>query len=101
MGSRDDQTKPHQPLLSSLVVRPADSAAGGAADYEPGEVRPDLPPHSRSDRFSDDHHGSFDRFPTFHPQFQQLIFFLLSSVAQFRRSMKFGSCSSFNLTIDR
>lgn len=50
MGSRDkDHTTPHQPLLSSLVVRATDSGGGGAAggsDYEPGEVR-------RSDRFSD------------------------------------------------
>ncbi|KAL8158763.1 hypothetical protein V2J09_000300 [Rumex salicifolius] len=60
MGSRDDHSKPQQPLLSSLVVRPADTVAGGgsgATDYEPGEVRPDAPPHSRSDRHSDDHHG--------------------------------------------
>ncbi|KAE9464468.1 hypothetical protein C3L33_03626, partial [Rhododendron williamsianum] len=41
MGSRDkDHTTPHQPLLSSLVVRATDSGGGGAAggsDYEPGE----------------------------------------------------------------
>lgn len=56
--SRDkDQTTtaPHQPLLSSLVVRPSESTGGGgASDYEPGEVRRDPPPY-RSDRFSDDH----------------------------------------------
>ncbi|KAL6963371.1 hypothetical protein U1Q18_045829 [Sarracenia purpurea var. burkii] len=49
MGTRErDQTTPHQPLLSSLVVRPTDSGGGaaGGSDYEPGEVR-------RSDRFSD------------------------------------------------
>ncbi|KAK9269653.1 hypothetical protein L1049_001431 [Liquidambar formosana] len=63
MGSRDkDQTTPHQPLLSSLVVRPSDSDGGGGgggggrggSDYEPGEVRRDPPSYSRSDRFSDD-----------------------------------------------
>ncbi|KAJ4850474.1 hypothetical protein Tsubulata_031807 [Turnera subulata] len=69
MGSRDkDQTTPHhQPLLSSLVVRPSasDGVGGGDAggggggraggnDYEPGEVRRDPPPYSRSDRYSDD-----------------------------------------------
>lgn len=54
MGSREDTT-PHQPLLSSLVVRPSDSGGGGGgSDYEPGEVRRDRPPYSRSDRFSDD-----------------------------------------------
>ncbi|KAH7853585.1 hypothetical protein Vadar_004394 [Vaccinium darrowii] len=50
MGSREkDHAAPHQPLLSSLVVRATDSGGGGGAggsDYEPGEVR-------RSDRFSD------------------------------------------------
>ncbi|PSS20864.1 TATA-binding protein-associated factor 2N like [Actinidia chinensis var. chinensis] len=50
MGTRErDQTTTHQPLLSSLVVRPTDSgggAGGGGSDYEPGEVRV-------SDRFSD------------------------------------------------
>lgn len=62
MGSREKG--PAAPLLSSLVVRPADSdvgttaAAGGAtgSDYEPGEVRRDPPPHSRSDRY--DGHGT-------------------------------------------
>jgi hypothetical protein len=65
MGSRDkDQTTPHhQPLLSSLVVRPSvsdggDAAGGGGraggSDYEPGEVRRELPSYSRSDRYSDD-----------------------------------------------
>ncbi|KAL3535735.1 hypothetical protein ACH5RR_004196 [Cinchona calisaya] len=61
MGSREkDHTTPHQPLLSSLVVRPTESggAGGGGAgggttagsDYEPGEVRRDAPlPYSRSD----------------------------------------------------
>lgn len=62
MGSREkDPTTPHQPLLSSLVVRPSDTvgaaaaaagggATGGGSDYEPGEVRRDPPPYSRSDR---------------------------------------------------
>ncbi|KAK3034324.1 hypothetical protein RJ639_032222 [Escallonia herrerae] len=53
MGSREnDLTTPHQPLLSSLVVRPSDSgggAAGGGSDYEPGEVRP----YTRPNRFPD------------------------------------------------
>ncbi|XP_048423216.1 basic salivary proline-rich protein 3 isoform X1 [Pyrus x bretschneideri] len=62
MGSRDkDHTTPHhQPLLSSLVVRPStsDGAGGGGggrgSDYEPGEVRREPPPYTRSDRYSDD-----------------------------------------------
>ncbi|KAL5539115.1 hypothetical protein UlMin_043172 [Ulmus minor] len=58
MGSRDkDKTTPHQPLLSSLVVRPSNSdggAGGRGSDYEPGEVRRDAPPNSRSDRYSGD-----------------------------------------------
>lgn len=56
MGSRDkDQTAPHQPLLSSLVIRPSDSSGGGTggSDYEPGELRREAPHYSRSDRFSD------------------------------------------------
>lgn len=63
MGSRDkDQTTPHhQPLLSSLVVRPSNSDGGGAggggggrgSDYEPGEVRREPPSYSRSERISD------------------------------------------------
>lgn len=60
-SSRDkDQAPPHhhQPLLSSLVVRPSHTEAGGGSrsnDYEPGEVRRDPPsPYSRSDRYSDD-----------------------------------------------
>ncbi|KAL8234866.1 hypothetical protein R6Q59_020966 [Mikania micrantha] len=60
MGSRDrDPTAHHQPLLSSLVVRPTDSGGGGGggSDYEPGEVRRDPPPYSRSDRFPDNSHG--------------------------------------------
>ncbi|KAJ8556554.1 hypothetical protein K7X08_035729 [Anisodus acutangulus] len=55
MGSREkEQPTPH---LSSLVIRPTDSGEenGGGSDYEPGEVRPDAPPYSRSDRFSDTH----------------------------------------------
>lgn len=60
MGSREkDQSTPHQPLLSSLVVRPTDSSGGGGggagSDYEPGEVRRDPPPYSRPDRH--DGHG--------------------------------------------
>ncbi|KAJ7973839.1 TATA-binding protein-associated factor 2N [Quillaja saponaria] len=69
MGSRDkDQTTPHhhQPLLSSLVVRPSNSDGGAGAgsggggggrvsDYEPGEVRRDPPfPYTRPGRYSDD-----------------------------------------------
>ncbi|KAK2645655.1 hypothetical protein Ddye_020850 [Dipteronia dyeriana] len=64
MGSRDkDQTTPHhQPLISSLVVRPSDSDGGGdggggrgcGSDYEPGEVRREPPPYYRSDRYSDE-----------------------------------------------
>ncbi|KAJ0030108.1 hypothetical protein Pint_13206 [Pistacia integerrima] len=64
MGSRDkEQTTPHhQPLLSSLVVRPSVSdgggdgggGRGGGSDYEPGEVRRDPPPTYRSDRYSDE-----------------------------------------------
>ncbi|XP_021741490.1 transcription initiation factor TFIID subunit 15b-like isoform X1 [Chenopodium quinoa] len=53
MGSRDESA-PHQPLLSSLVVRPSDSGGGAGSDYEPGEVRRDAPPYSRPDRYSDD-----------------------------------------------
>lgn len=65
MSSRDnDKTTPHQPLLSSLVVRPSDSPGGGS-DYEPGEVRRDPPSYSRSDRFPDNSHGSLYRFITF------------------------------------
>ncbi|XP_075084082.1 uncharacterized protein LOC107798755 isoform X4 [Nicotiana tabacum] len=57
MGSREDQPTLH---LSSLVVRPTDSGGdndsdGVGSDYEPGEVRPDAPPYSRSGRFSDTH----------------------------------------------
>ncbi|GMH03304.1 hypothetical protein Nepgr_005143 [Nepenthes gracilis] len=57
MDSRKDQISPHQPLLSSLIVRPSDSGGGGGAgsDYEPGEVRLDVPPYSRSERYSDEH----------------------------------------------
>ncbi|XVF49166.1 hypothetical protein PTKIN_Ptkin03bG0246700 [Pterospermum kingtungense] len=67
MGSRgkDQTTSHHQPLLSSLVVRPsasdrADGGGGGAggraggSDYEPGEVRREPRPHSRSDRYNDE-----------------------------------------------
>ncbi|KAL3368766.1 hypothetical protein AABB24_009541, partial [Solanum stoloniferum] len=62
MGSREkDQPTPH---LSSLVVRPTDSGGengggGAGSDYEPGEVRRDAPPYSRSDRFSDSHAEHF------------------------------------------
>lgn len=60
MTSRDkNQTTPHQPLLSSLVVRPSTSDGGGggggrASDYEAGEVRREPPSYSRSDRYSGD-----------------------------------------------
>ncbi|KAL6508087.1 hypothetical protein OROGR_024282 [Orobanche gracilis] len=49
MGSRekDDLGRPH-PVLSSLIIRPADSGGGGGgSDYEPGEVRRDPTPYSR------------------------------------------------------
>ncbi|XP_050125299.1 transcription initiation factor TFIID subunit 15-like isoform X1 [Malus sylvestris] len=61
MGSRDKDPKAphHQPLLSSLVVRPStsDGACGGGgrgSDYEPGEVRHEPLPYTRSDRYSKD-----------------------------------------------
>lgn len=63
MSSRDkDQTTPHhQPLISSLVVRPTVSdgggeggGRGGGSDYEPGEVRREPPTYYRSDRYSDE-----------------------------------------------
>ncbi|KAK8698468.1 hypothetical protein V6N13_114585 [Hibiscus sabdariffa] len=66
MGSRDkDQTTSHhQPLISSLVVGPsasdgADGGAGGGrgrggSDYEPGEVRREPLPYSRTDRYKDE-----------------------------------------------
>ncbi|KAF5743440.1 TATA-binding protein-associated factor 2N [Tripterygium wilfordii] len=63
MGSWDrDQTTPHRPpLLSSLVIRPSASdgegtggVRAGGSDYEPGEVRHDLPLYSHSDRYSHD-----------------------------------------------
>ncbi|BBH08432.1 RNA-binding protein-related protein, partial [Prunus dulcis] len=61
MGSRDkDQTTSHhQPLLSSLVVRPSTSDGGGdgagrGSDYELGEVRREPPQYTRSDRYNDD-----------------------------------------------
>ncbi|WRX31588.1 hypothetical protein QQP08_024075 [Theobroma cacao] len=67
MGSRDKDQKlsHHQPLLSSLVVRPSASdgadgggggggGRGGGSDYEPGEVRREPPPYSRSDRYNDE-----------------------------------------------
>ncbi|KAL9224058.1 hypothetical protein vseg_000132 [Gypsophila vaccaria] len=61
MVSRDNST-PHQPYLSSLVVRPSDGGGGGrggggrggGSDYETGEVRRDAPPYSRSHRYADD-----------------------------------------------
>ncbi|KAI4347103.1 hypothetical protein L6164_007951 [Bauhinia variegata] len=56
MASRGkDQAAPHhhQPLLSSLVVRPSNTEGGG--DYDSGEVHRDPPaPYSRSDRYSDE-----------------------------------------------
>ncbi|KAG6723633.1 hypothetical protein I3842_03G217800 [Carya illinoinensis] len=67
MSSRDkDQTTTHhQPFISSLVVRPSanegagdggpEGGAGGrVSDYEPGEVRRELPPYSRFDRYSNE-----------------------------------------------
>lgn len=64
MSSRDkEQTTPHhQPLLSSLVVRPSVSDGGGeggggrgaGSDYEPGEVRRDPPLYYRTDRYPDE-----------------------------------------------
>ncbi|KAG5225680.1 RNA-binding family protein [Salix suchowensis] len=59
-----DQTTPHhQPLLSSLIVRPSvgdgsDGAGGGGrtggSNYEPGEVHRESPSYSRSERYSED-----------------------------------------------
>lgn len=75
MGSREkDQPTPH---LSSLVVRPTDSGGdndsdGAGSDYEPGEVRPDAPPYSRSGRFSDTHGLSFATPPFFHDNYETL-----------------------------
>ncbi|CAN0901554.1 TATA-binding protein-associated factor 2N [Linum grandiflorum] len=63
MGSRDKghSASHHPPHLSSLVVRPSasDGGEGGGGggrggEYEAGEVRHELPPYSRSDRFSAD-----------------------------------------------
>lgn len=68
MGSRDkDSTTHHQPLLSSLVVRPSNSDGGGGgiggtsggrigrgSDYEAGEIARDPPQYSRLNRYSDD-----------------------------------------------
>ncbi|KAF8034346.1 hypothetical protein BT93_C0598 [Corymbia citriodora subsp. variegata] len=69
MGSRDkDQpASRHQPLLSSLVVRPSSSGDGGGgggdgvsggraagSDYDSGDDRRDPLPPYRSDRYSDD-----------------------------------------------
>ena len=58
MGSRDkDHTAPHQPVLSSLVVRISDSSGGngggvtGGSDDEPGELHHrEAPLYSRADR---------------------------------------------------
>lgn len=75
MGSRDkEQTTPHhQPLLSSLVVRPSVSdgggdgggGRGGGSDYEPGEVRREPPSYYRSDRYSDEPGSFFFRVLSF------------------------------------
>lgn len=66
MGSRDKDQKArhHQPHISSLVIRPTVSdgpdggggggRGGGGSDYEPGEVRRDLHPYSRAERYHDD-----------------------------------------------
>ena len=85
MTSRDkDQTTPHhQPLLSSLVIRPSvsdsgeDGAGGGrVSDYEPGEVRREPPSYSRSDRYSDDPGSSLSRFLNFR------LFFTVKLIVQ-------------------
>ncbi|GMH23811.1 hypothetical protein Nepgr_025654 [Nepenthes gracilis] len=56
MSSREKQLVPHQPLLSSVVVRPSKSGGGGgSSDYEPGEVRLEIPPYSRSKQYPDKH----------------------------------------------
>ncbi|CAL5334449.1 unnamed protein product [Camellia sinensis] len=56
-----DQTMLITTAAVELVVRPSDRGSGGGggggeagcdSDYEPGEVRRDPPPYSRSDRFS-------------------------------------------------
>lgn len=80
MASRDkNQSAPHhhQPLLSSLVIRPSNSdggagagvgggSGGRAGDYEPGEVHRDPPPpYSRSDRYADDPGLSLFRYLLF------------------------------------
>uniref|UniRef100_A0A6N2KKR7 Uncharacterized protein n=1 Tax=Salix viminalis TaxID=40686 RepID=A0A6N2KKR7_SALVM len=53
----------HQPLLSSLILRPSvgdgsDGAGGGGrtggSNYEPGEVHRESPSYSRSERYSED-----------------------------------------------
>ncbi|KAE9600317.1 hypothetical protein Lalb_Chr14g0371631 [Lupinus albus] len=63
MASRDEeQATPHhhQPLLSSLVVRPeainvTDTGADHGDDFESGEfLRDHRSPYSRSDRYSGD-----------------------------------------------
>ncbi|CAI0543345.1 unnamed protein product [Linum tenue] len=73
MGSREKEhgASHHQPLLSSLVVRPSSSDGGGegggsgsgggdvgggggrGGGFETGEARREMPPYSRSERFSD------------------------------------------------
>ncbi|KAL6221769.1 hypothetical protein ACLB2K_005164 [Fragaria x ananassa] len=61
MVSRNEEQSPshHQPLLSSLVVRPSTSDSGGSgrrgSDYDHGEVRHEPPPHqyTRPDRLAD------------------------------------------------
>lgn len=60
MGSRGkDQTAPHQPLLSSLVIRPTDDNGDGGdgvtddRDYETRELDREPTHYSRADRFGD------------------------------------------------
>lgn len=60
MSSRDkEQTAPHHPVLSSLVVRASDSSGGGGdggntvgTDYEAGEFHRESSLYSHADRFS-------------------------------------------------
>lgn len=102
MSAREkDQTTPHhQPFISSLVVRPSVSGDGGGgagadgsgggrvSDYEPGEVRREPHPYSRSDRFSDEPGSSLSLVLTFVYCLTLLIVSLLE-LGPFRWDLKF------------